>query len=79
MGSYFLLQGNLPDLGIEPESPALQADALPSEPQMNHWYINMAWYGNLPSGFEKYLTSRLKRETSEKLKSTFYFKLLNLL
>ena len=25
--------GNLPDPGIEPGSPALQADALPSEPQ----------------------------------------------
>ena len=24
--------GDLPDLGIEPTSPALQADALPSEP-----------------------------------------------
>ena len=24
--------GDLPDPGIEPESPALQADALPSEP-----------------------------------------------
>ena len=29
---HFLLQGNLPDPGIEPRSPALQADALPSEP-----------------------------------------------
>ena len=28
----FLLQGNLPDLGIEPRSPTLQADTLPSEP-----------------------------------------------
>ena len=25
--------GDLPNLGIEPRSPALQADALPSEPQ----------------------------------------------
>ena len=32
MGSHFLLQGNLPDSGIEPGSPALQADALPSKP-----------------------------------------------
>ena len=31
MGCHFLLQGNLPDPGIEPGSPALQADALPSE------------------------------------------------
>ena len=33
MGSHFLLQGNLPDPGIEPGSPELQADASPSEPQ----------------------------------------------
>ena len=31
VGCYFLLQGNLLDPGIEPGSPALQADALPSE------------------------------------------------
>ena len=30
VGSYSLLQG--PDPGIEPASPALQADSLPSEP-----------------------------------------------
>ena len=29
---HFLLQGGLPDPGIEPGSPALWADALPSEP-----------------------------------------------
>ena len=33
VGCHFLLQGNLPDPGIEPRSPTLQADALPSEPQ----------------------------------------------
>ena len=32
MGCHFLLQGNLPDPGIEPKSPAVQADVLPSEP-----------------------------------------------
>ena len=32
MGSHTLLQGIFPDLGIEPVSPALQADPLPSEP-----------------------------------------------
>ena len=32
VGCHFLLQGNLPDPGIEPGSPTLQADALPSEP-----------------------------------------------
>jgi len=29
---HFLLQGNLPDPGIKPWSPALLADALTSEP-----------------------------------------------
>ena len=32
VGCHFLLQGNLPDPGIEPRSTALQADSLPSEP-----------------------------------------------
>ena len=32
-GLPFPSPGDLPDLGIEPVSPALQADALPSEPQ----------------------------------------------
>ena len=32
MGSLSLLQGNLPTPGIEPGSPALQVDSLPSEP-----------------------------------------------
>ena len=31
VGSLFLLQGDLPDPGIKPESPALQANSLPSE------------------------------------------------
>ena len=31
-GVPFPSPGDLPDLGIEPRSPALQADALPSEP-----------------------------------------------
>ena len=31
VGFHFLLQGNLPNPGIEPGSPALQADALTSE------------------------------------------------
>ena len=33
VGSLSLLQGNLPNPGIEPRSPALQADSLPAEPQ----------------------------------------------
>ena len=32
MGCHFLLQGYLADPGIEPGSPALQADSLSSEP-----------------------------------------------
>ena len=35
VGSLSLLQGNLPNLGIEPRSPALQAESLPAEPQGN--------------------------------------------
>ena len=35
-GLPFPSPGDLPDPGIEPRSPALQADALPSEPQGNH-------------------------------------------
>ena len=32
VGSLVLSPGDLPDLGIEPESPALQVDSLPAEP-----------------------------------------------
>ena len=32
MGSHSLLQGNFPYPGIEPRSPALQANSLPYEP-----------------------------------------------
>ena len=32
-GSLSLLQGNLPNPGIEPRSPTLRADSLPAEPQ----------------------------------------------
>ena len=35
MGSHSLLQGDLPDPGIEPGSATLQADSLPSEPPGN--------------------------------------------
>src|SRR5574337_524758 len=33
VGSLSLLQGNLPNPGIETRSPALQGDSLPAEPQ----------------------------------------------
>ena len=36
MGSLSFLQGNLPNPGIKPRSPALQADSLPVEPPWKH-------------------------------------------
>ena len=33
VGCHFLLQGNLPNPGIKPGSPALQADSLQSKPE----------------------------------------------
>ena len=36
-GLPFPSPGDLPDPGIEPRSPALQADTLPSEPQGKPW------------------------------------------
>ena len=33
--------GDLPDPGIKPESPTLQADALPSEPSGKLLYVNV--------------------------------------
>ena len=41
VGHHFLLQGNLPNSEIEPRSPALQADSLPSEPPGNHYRVAM--------------------------------------
>ena len=38
-GLPFPSLGNLPDLGIEPRSPELQADSLPSEPPENPFLI----------------------------------------
>ena len=56
VGSHSLLQGNLPDPGIEPWSPALQADSSPSEPPGKPSLISkyttiiiiikMVWYEN---------------------------------
>ena len=39
---HSLLHGDLPNPGIEPESPVLQADFLPSEPpgKLNELYFN---------------------------------------
>ena len=44
-GLPFPFPGDLPDPGIEPGSPALQADALPSEPPGNHWSILWDGFG----------------------------------
>ena len=33
VGSHSLLQGNLPNPGVEPRFPTLQAESLPSKPQ----------------------------------------------
>ena len=46
-GLPFLSPGNLPDPGIEPRSPTLETDALPSEPPGNKYryiYINFTLY-----------------------------------
>ena len=40
-GLPFPYPGDLPDLGMEPWSPALQADALPSEPPGNPEMIGL--------------------------------------
>ena len=39
-GLPFPSPGDLPDPGIEPGSPALQADALPSKPKMPNYFVN---------------------------------------
>ena len=39
VGSLSFLQGDLPNLGIEPRSPVLQVDFLPAEPQGKPLYI----------------------------------------
>ena len=39
-GLLFPLPGDLPDPGIEPGSPTLQADALPSEPPGKPRFVN---------------------------------------
>ena len=41
IGSLSLLQGNLPNPGMEPRSPALQADSLPAEPPGKPKAVNL--------------------------------------
>ena len=43
-GLPFPSPGDLPDPGIEPGSPALQADALPSEPPGKPQWSFRTWY-----------------------------------
>ena len=52
MGSLSLLQGNLPNPGIKPRSPTLQADSLPDEPQrqiFNVCIYNIVFYAKKSS------------------------------
>ena len=51
-GSPFPSPGDLPDPGIKPRCPALQADALLSEPQGNPNIINIL-LKKLPMEFQK--------------------------
>ena len=45
-GVPFPSPGDLPDLGIEPGSPTLQADALPSEPELAlSFYLFLKYFG----------------------------------
>ena len=45
-GLPFPSRGDLPDPGIKPWSPALQADALPSEPPGKPWRESLNWVFN---------------------------------
>ena len=51
MDCHFLLQ-RFPDPGIEPRSPALQADALPSELPGKHKYINACMWNRKKIGID---------------------------
>ena len=53
MGSHSLLQGDLPDPGIEPGSPALQADCL----QLSHQGSPNSTQGRYQKGAEMYQNS----------------------
>ena len=44
MGCHFLLQDIFPNPGIKPQSPALQADSLPSEPAGKPWCVHRHKY-----------------------------------
>ena len=42
-GLPFPSPGDLPDPGIEPRSPALQADCLLSEPRLQYTFFSVKW------------------------------------
>ena len=51
VGCHALLQGNLPNTGFEPRSPALQVDSSPSKqpgkPQILEWVASLFYQGTL--------------------------------
>ena len=52
MGSLSLLQGDLPNPGIELRSPELQVDSLPAEPQVRGTFImHVAFYSSVLFSF----------------------------
>ena len=53
--------GDLPDPGIEPRSPALQADALPSEPKPPH---NVVEFGSDDDDDEGFLRSSVGKKSA---------------
>ena len=56
VGNLSLLQGDLPNSGIKPRSPALQVDSLPAEPQVkpkNTWVGSLSLLQRIfPTGIE---------------------------
>ena len=52
-GLPFPCPGDLPNPGMEPRSPAWQADALPAEPQGKHDCLYLSSHGRIQSAFAK--------------------------
>ena len=48
-GLPFPSPGDLPDPGVEPRSPTLQADALTSEPRINIAFIMLKYVPSVPA------------------------------
>ena len=76
-GLPFPSPGDLPDPGIEPRSPALQADALPSEPPEKPPYIETgATLIKNYSKFSNYIKFKMCVKISLKIKrQTIYYKI----